>query len=46
MGDILCPKCGSKDTEFDDLVTTETGAMVAKCRCNACAHTWDSPFKL
>lgn len=46
MADIICPNCKSKDTEFDDLVTTETGQMIAKCHCNACAHKWDSPFGL
>jgi hypothetical protein len=46
MGDILCPNCKSKDTEFDDLVTTPEGKMVAKSRCNACGHKWDSPFSL
>ncbi len=46
MADILCPNCKSKDTEFDDLVTTESGKMIAKCHCNACNHKWDSPFGL
>ncbi|MBP9007712.1 MAG: hypothetical protein KBG16_03440 [Methanospirillum sp.] len=46
MGDIICPKCNSKDTDFEDLVTTESGSMIAKCKCNACSHTWDMPFGL
>jgi len=46
MGDILCPNCKSKDTEFDDLVTTDTGKMIARCSCNACHHKWDAPFGL
>ena len=46
MGDILCPKCNSKDTEFDDLVTDDSGNMIAKCKCNACSHAWDMPFGL
>ena len=46
MGEILCPKCNSKDTEFDDLITTESGSMVAKCVCNACKHKWEAPFGL
>ncbi|MBN1165898.1 MAG: hypothetical protein JXA44_02070 [Methanospirillaceae archaeon] len=46
MGDVTCPKCNSKDTEFDDLVTTESGSMIAKCSCNACHHTWEMPFGL
>jgi DNA-directed RNA polymerase subunit M/transcription elongation factor TFIIS len=46
MGDILCPKCKSKETEFDDLVTNDAGKMIAKCHCNACNYKWDAPFSL
>jgi hypothetical protein len=38
-----CPKCGSKNTEWNDCKTVGTQTIVV-CVCSDCGHTWEQPL--